>query len=118
MRRARLKYLQSRILRGTGALNKSGPVHTCRAEHLFRQHAINNGHLLALADVSGSIGSLASPTIIVGSGTTFDVSQVTGYSVNPLQTLAGFGTVIGAVTIAPTGIVNPWQQYRDRHTHL
>lgn len=48
-------------------------------------------------------GSLASPTISVASGATFDVSGVTGgYTLSSAQTLGGTGTVAGATTVAGT----------------
>ena len=99
----------SGILRGTGALNKTGGgVLTLAAANTYSGSTlINNGTLALAVDPSSTIGSIVSPTIIVGSGTTFDVSQVTGYAINGLQTLSGFGTVVGGVTIAPTGIINP-----------
>jgi len=54
---------------------------------------------LALAN-GGSIGDSAS--ILLGSGTTFDVSAVGGYTLGATQTLHGFGTVNGAVTVDGT----------------
>ncbi len=46
-------------------------------------------------------GSLASPSITVASGATFDVSAVTGgYTLSSTQTLGGTGTVSGAATVA------------------
>jgi autotransporter-associated beta strand protein len=46
-------------------------------------------------------GSLASPTIVVASGATFDVTGVSaGYTLGSGQTLGGTGTVTGPATIA------------------
>lgn len=46
-------------------------------------------------------GSLASPTITVASGATFDVAGVTaGYTLSSAQTLGGAGSVTGAMTVA------------------
>lgn len=54
-----------------------------------------NAGTLALG-ASGSIAN--SPVISVGSGATFDVSAVAGFSVGSLQTLEGSGSVTGGVT--------------------
>ena len=81
-------------------LTKSGAgTQTLTAANTFTGATTINGGTLAL---SGS-GSLASPTIIVGASTTFDVSAVTGgYTLASTQTLSGTGTVAGAATIAGT----------------
>lgn len=52
----------------------------------------------------GATGSIAnSSTIIVGSGTNFNVSAVTGgYTLGSAQTLGGSGTVNGAMSVAGT----------------
>lgn len=58
-----------------------------------------SGGTLAL----GANGSLASPTLIVGASTTFDVSAVTGgYTLAASQTLSGTGTVTGAMSVSGT----------------
>jgi len=58
--------------------------------------AINAGTLALANDGSSTFGSLASPTINVATGATFDVSQVAmGYLLGSAQTIAGSGTVAG-----------------------
>lgn len=56
----------------------------------------------------GANGALASTPVMVENGTVFDVSAVSGgYSLPAGKTLAGFGIVTGAVTVASGGIINP-----------
>jgi len=64
--------------------------------------AINAGTLAI-----GAAGGLTSPFIFVNSGAIYDVSQNSGYSVNPGQALAGFGSVNGVVNVSSNGIVFP-----------
>ncbi|HXT12196.1 MAG TPA: autotransporter-associated beta strand repeat-containing protein [Candidatus Angelobacter sp.] len=97
------------ILSGPGGLVKTGAgTLTMDASNTYAGITYVKEGTLALGsnDVSGSVGSLASESVIVGSGTIFDVSQA-GYSVQPLQILGGFGSVSGAVTVAPNGVINP-----------
>ncbi|MFM1904557.1 MAG: hypothetical protein RLZZ440_2457 [Planctomycetota bacterium] len=61
-----------------------------------------NAGTLALG-ASGTIAT--SPAIVVGSGATFEVSSVAGFSVGASQELAGSGTVNGAV--AANGTISP-----------
>jgi fibronectin-binding autotransporter adhesin len=97
------------VFRGPGALIKiGGGTLTLAGSNTYSGSTfIQNGKLALAQDVSGSVGSIASSFIIVGSGTTFDVSQLPGYSVNAFQTLGGFGAVTGAVTVATNAIINP-----------
>jgi fibronectin-binding autotransporter adhesin len=92
-------------LSGAGSLNKKGAgTLTLNATSTYAGSTLINAGTLAL----GASGALTVSPIIVGSGNTFDVSAVTGgYTVNANQTLSGFGTVTGAVTVASTGIINP-----------
>lgn len=70
-----------------------------------------NGHTGATTISSGTLAlsgaaTLASPTIIVGASTTFDVSAVTGgYTLASGQSLSGTGTVAGAMSV--TGTLSP-----------
>ncbi len=84
-------------LSGSGGLNKlgAGTLTLSAANGYTGPTAINTGTLKL-----GSTASLASSTIDVGDGTTFDVSAVSGgYSLGAGQTLKGSGTVVGDVTI-------------------
>ena len=92
------------ILRGSGALNKTGGgTLTLDGANTYSGTTLINNGTLAL-DVSGS---LASPLIIVGPGRTFDVSALAGaFSPAAAQTLSGSGTVNGLVT-ATAGTINP-----------
>jgi autotransporter-associated beta strand protein len=63
---------------------------------------VNAGRLVL--DVNGSV---ASSKIIVGSGTTFDVSAVSGGFVLNSQTLSGSGVVTGAVSVASGATIDP-----------
>lgn len=82
---------------GAGVLTLNG------ANTYFGSTAIAAG-TLAL----GSSGSLNnSSQIIVGSGTTFDVSQASGYTLPAAKSLVGFGAVAGNVNFASTATLNP-----------
>jgi autotransporter-associated beta strand protein len=99
-------------LSGSGSLNKTGggTLHLGATNSYSGNTLINAGILAVDAG-----GSLTSPLIIVGSGTTFDVSAVSGgFMLKAGQTLSGFGSgsVNGIVTTAPTTglpapIINP-----------
>jgi autotransporter-associated beta strand protein len=82
----------------TCALNVTGGgTLTLGATNTYAGTTLINGGKLAL----GANSALASPLIIVGPGTTFDVSAVSsGFVLNNLQTLSGSGTVNGAVALA------------------
>jgi autotransporter-associated beta strand protein len=94
----------SGILSGTGALNLTGGgTLTLGAANTYSGNTIIRSGTLAL----GAGASLTSPQILLGSGTTFDVSQVTGYTLSGSQTLSGFGIVTGAVTAATSATIYP-----------
>lgn len=100
----------SGALRGSGSLKKiGGGLLTLTASNSYTGSTIIDAGTLALApDVSGSTGSISSIfPIIVGSGATFDVSQLSGFVLNASQILSGSGVVTGAVSIASGGIINP-----------
>jgi autotransporter-associated beta strand protein len=77
------------ILTGSSLLNKTGGgTLTLGAANNYSGSTLINGGTLAL----GAAGSISSPGIIVGSNTTFDVSQVGGgFTLTGSQTLKGFG---------------------------
>lgn len=81
---------------GDGAL-------TFNAANTYSGMTLINGGSLVL----GAGGSLASTLIMVGPGSTFDVSAFSGaYTPVVNQTLCGFGSVIGAVS-ASSGTIQP-----------
>jgi autotransporter-associated beta strand protein len=85
------------IVNGAGTLTLSG------ANNYTGPTTINQG-TLAL----GATGSIAnSPAITVASGTTFDVSAVSGFALAAGQTLAGDGVVVGGVTAASGAMISP-----------
>ena len=92
------------VLSGAGGLSVSGGgILTLGAADTYSDSTFIGGGTLAL----GSSGSLASPRIILGSGTIFDVSALGGaYSPSVAQTISGFGTINGLVT-ATTGSIQP-----------
>jgi fibronectin-binding autotransporter adhesin len=97
----------SNALSGAGGLNKTGGgTLTLDAANTYAGNTMINAGTLAVGGTGSLLDSL---NILVGSGTTFDVSQDTGYTVggSPAQTLEGFGTVNGAVSVASGGIVSP-----------
>jgi autotransporter-associated beta strand protein len=86
---------------GNGGLEKLGAgTLTLNGANTFTGTTKVTGGTLAL----GSAGSIAnSSTIIVGASTTLDVSAVTGgFSLGASQTLAGPGTVTGAMAVHGT----------------
>jgi len=87
-------------LRGTGSLNKVGAgILTLNAPNTYSGNTLINFGTLAM----GPSGSNTSPLTIVGSGTTFDVSAVTGgFVLSAAQTLSGSGSVNGTVTTPAT----------------
>ncbi|MDW7979259.1 MAG: autotransporter-associated beta strand repeat-containing protein, partial [Verrucomicrobiales bacterium] len=96
----------SGVLSGSGALRKFGAgTLTLDAANTYTGDTIIYQGTLALGP-SGSIAT--SPQIIVGPGTTFDVSAVSGGFVHsPGRRLGGFGTVVGDVTVASGAILDP-----------
>ena len=93
----------SNTLSGTGALSKTGAgTLTLNATNTYSGNTVINAGTLAV----GGSGALASSAIYVGTGAIYDVSQASGYSVNASQTLAGFGTVNGAVNVASGGMIS------------
>ena len=81
---------------GTVAITKIGAgVQTFGGANTYTGNTNITGGTLALSS-TGSISSSAS--ISVASGTTFNVSAVSGYAVASGQTLRGAGSVTGAVT--------------------
>ena len=97
----------SGVLSGPGscALNITGSgTLTLGASNTYAGPTLINSGTLAL----GASGSINGSPIIIGPGTTFDVSAVTGgYTVVSGQTLAGSGIVTGAVLVAFGGFINP-----------
>src|SRR5262249_22179794 len=55
----------------------------------------------------GTGGSLASTNISVSTGTIFDVSGITGFSLTGTQSLFGSGTVTGSVSLATSSKIFP-----------
>jgi len=92
------------VLSGAGNLNITGSgILTLGAADTYSGSTLIGSGTLAL----GASGSLASPQIMLGSGTTFDVSALGGaYSPSAAQTISGFGTINGLVT-ATTGYIQP-----------
>jgi autotransporter-associated beta strand protein len=94
----------SAALSGVGNLNVTGGgTLTLGAANTYSGNTLINGGTLALS----AGGSVTSPDIIVSSGTIFDVSQVSGFTLNGSQTLSGFGTVTGAVAAATSSTIYP-----------
>lgn len=95
-------------LRGTGHLNKTGAgTLTLNAANTNQGSTLVNGGALALA-ASGSLSN--STPLIVGSGTTLDVSAVSGgFVLNGAvpQKLSGLGSVGGTVTASAGAIIDP-----------
>jgi autotransporter-associated beta strand protein len=94
------------IITGSGSLTVGRPIGvgasgnvTLNAANTYNGNTTVAGGSLILG-ASGSIDD--SPVIDVGSGATFDVSAVSGYTVGASQTLTGSGTIKGATTIAGT----------------
>jgi autotransporter-associated beta strand protein len=91
-------------LSGNKNLNVTGGgILTLGAANTYTGSTLINGGTLSLA--SGA--SITSPLILVGSNTTFDVSQVSSFTLNANQTLSGYGTVNGAVAAASGSTIYP-----------
>lgn len=95
----------SGALIGAGGLNVTGGGGlTLNAADTYAGNTLITGSRLAL----GASGSLTSPQIMVGPGSTFDVTALSGaYTLNAGQTLAGLGAVAGGVTAAASSTVYP-----------
>ena len=97
------------IISGTGALVKdtsSSSVLTLNGNNTYTGATTISTGTLAL----GSSGSISSTSgVAVASGATFDVSATGGYTLggSSVQTLSGYGTVNGPITIGATGTVHP-----------
>ncbi len=90
------------VFSGAGTLRKTGAgTLTLNGANTFTGPTTISEGTLVLG------GSLASSTISLAAGTTFDVSAAPGYTVNANQALSGFGTVVGDVALASGGIINP-----------
>ena len=88
---------------GSGGVTKSGlGTWTLSGTNTYSGATAINAGMLRLA-ATGSISN--SPTINVASGAVYHVAAVSGYTVQPKQTLAGNGVVTGAVTVANGGIL-------------
>ncbi|MEI6311151.1 MAG: InlB B-repeat-containing protein [Bacteroidota bacterium] len=90
------------VIRGTGGLTKTGAgTLTATGVHTYTGTTTINGGTLSLSG-SGSIAN--SPTIIVGSGATFDVTAVTtALTLGASQTLSASATgsnTTGTITVA------------------
>jgi fibronectin-binding autotransporter adhesin len=95
----------SGVLSGAAALIKtgSGTLTLDAADTYTGDTTISNGTLALGA--SGSLNN--SGQVIVGSGTTFDVSQAAGYTVPAAKALSGLGTVLGDASFAATSKLTP-----------
>jgi len=88
---------------GAGLTVSGGGSLTLGAADTYTGNTVINGGTLALA--SGA--SLASDNIVLAAGTTFDVTQAGGLTLNSGQSLKGLGTVAGAVTAASGAVIYP-----------
>ena len=88
---------------GSGGVTKSGSgTWTLSGTNTYTGATAINAGTLRLA-ATGSISN--SPTINVTSGAVYHVAAVSGYTVQPKQTMAGNGMVTGTVTVANGGIL-------------
>ena len=91
-------------LNGSGSLTVAGTgVLALNAANTYQGNTYVNQGTLSL----GSSATVITPKLFVSSGTTYDVSQVSGYTLNANQQLSGSGTVNGTVTAAATAVVFP-----------
>jgi autotransporter-associated beta strand protein len=95
----------SNVLSGPGGFNVtgSGQLILDATNTYAGNTAINTGTLA----VGGTGAILNSLFIFVNGGALLDVSQNSGYFINPGQALAGFGSVAGAVNVSSNGVVFP-----------
>lgn len=77
--------------------NGNGTLNLTNAS-TYTGDTIVNGGILAFTGA----GSIVSPNIVVASGATYDVSAITGYSLNAGQSLLGSGVNNGSITV-PSG---------------
>ncbi|HEU5125583.1 MAG TPA: autotransporter-associated beta strand repeat-containing protein [Verrucomicrobiae bacterium] len=95
----------SGVLSGSGGLLKTG-AGTLSLSGTNTYSGIT--HILEGTLALTGDGSLTSPQIDVGPGTTFDVSGVNGgYVLAGARTLFGSGTVAGTVNVAAGSVINP-----------
>ena len=95
---------------GTGSFTKSGAGKlTLAAGISYSGSTFVNAGTLALGAASYLFSS---PTLSVAAGAALDVSAVAGFTLQPGQTLAGNGTVVGTIasafgaTLSPGGTTN------------
>ncbi|MCX6913598.1 MAG: autotransporter-associated beta strand repeat-containing protein [Verrucomicrobia bacterium] len=93
------------VISGSGSVLIAGPGRvTLSGANTCSGATVISGGTLAL----GAGGSLAgSPVISLASGASLDVSAVAGFGLASGQTLAGSGTVIGAVTSVSDATLSP-----------
>ena len=97
-------------LSGTGGLTKTGAgVLTLTATNSYTGNTVVTAGTLALGtDVSGSFGGIgSSPSISVGSSSTFDISGNPGYTIGTGKTIGGLGTVSGGLTAGSGSSISP-----------